>query len=31
MGKRREALEGGDVFMIATDQHCCMAETSTTL
>ena len=31
MGERREALEGGDVFLIAADQHCCMVEANTTL
>ena len=28
---RRKAQERGNVYIIMTDSHCCMAETSTTL
>jgi len=31
MGVVGESREGGDVFIIVADLHCCMAETNTTL
>lgn len=31
MGEGREATEGGDVCLIMTDLHYCMAETNMTL
>ena len=31
MGVVGESREGGDVFIIVADLHCCIAETNTTL